>query len=191
MILLATSMDAEHAFSRGGLTVSRLRHSLNDTSVRASALLASWSSIPTIVPETETIALLKSHIRKHGGHDDGHDCAGGRAGAEQALRASSRASGSSHVGRQSRPSTPSSTPVAGSSQAACSVPGPSVVKPKAISRSSSAASITSDRCTKDQTRALLAASGSKTKTPRTAASVSQAADPAEDVEITCILSDSE
>ena len=188
MILLATSMDAEHAFSRGGLTVSRLRHSLNDTSVRASALLASWSSIPTIVPETETIALLKSHIRKHGGHDDGHDCAGGRAGAEQALRASSRASGSSHVGRQSRPSTPSSTPVAGSSQAACSVPGPSVVKPKAISRSSSAASITSDARRKDQasTRALLAASGSKKRERRAAPKRND-----DDLEVIVVSSESE
>ncbi|KAI1788246.1 hypothetical protein LXA43DRAFT_894916, partial [Ganoderma leucocontextum] len=45
-IIVATSTDAERAFSRGGLTISRLRHSLNDASVRASALLASWSTIP-------------------------------------------------------------------------------------------------------------------------------------------------
>ena len=39
----ATSTDAECAFSRGGLTVSRLRHSLGDASIRVSALLGSWA----------------------------------------------------------------------------------------------------------------------------------------------------
>lgn len=138
--LLATSTDAERAFSRGGLTVSRLCHSLNDASVHASALLASWSSIPDIVPETETIALLKAHIRKNcGGRDDDDGPPGGLAGVAKGSQASCEAPGISRTGskrssQQSRPSTPSGAPAAGSSHAASAVPGPSVIKPKAVSR---------------------------------------------------------
>ena len=52
----ATSSDAERAFSRGRLTVSRLRHSLNDASVRANTLLGSWSAIPGLVSEPDILA---------------------------------------------------------------------------------------------------------------------------------------
>lgn len=52
---LATSCDAEHAFSRGRLTVSRLRHSLADESVRANTLLGSWALLDGIVPERKII----------------------------------------------------------------------------------------------------------------------------------------
>ncbi|PIL35261.1 hypothetical protein GSI_01986 [Ganoderma sinense ZZ0214-1] len=153
----ATSTDAERAFSRGGLTVSRLRHSLNDASVRASALLASWASVPDLISEPDTITLLKTHIRKNRGGRDGGDGppggpAGGLAGANKSSHATSATLGLSRAGsKNSRPSTPSG------------VPGPSVPKPKAISRSSSTASLKSDSHRKDQktTRALLAASGSK------------------------------
>ncbi|RPD53478.1 hypothetical protein L226DRAFT_443259, partial [Lentinus tigrinus ALCF2SS1-7] len=55
----ATSTDVERAFSRGRLTVSRLRHSLGDASVRASTLLGSWSRIPDLVAEREVIAHLR------------------------------------------------------------------------------------------------------------------------------------
>ena len=54
----ATSVDAERAFSRGRLTVSRLRHSLSDASVRANTVLGSWAGIPGLVDEKEMIALL-------------------------------------------------------------------------------------------------------------------------------------
>ena len=56
--LSATSTDAERAFSRGRLTVSRLRHSLSDASVRANTVLGSWARIDGLVPEKETIAYL-------------------------------------------------------------------------------------------------------------------------------------
>ena len=56
---IATSVEAERAFSRGRLTVSRLRHSLSDASVRASTLLGSWASIPALVPETDVITLIR------------------------------------------------------------------------------------------------------------------------------------
>lgn len=60
--MTASSIDLECGFSRGGLTVSKLRHSLSDQSVRASTILRSWirSGIPEIVQEAE----LLEHIRK-------------------------------------------------------------------------------------------------------------------------------
>lgn len=59
--MIASSTDLECGFSRGGLTVSKLRHSLSDQSVRASTILGSWirSGIPEIVREAE----LLEHIR--------------------------------------------------------------------------------------------------------------------------------
>ena len=54
----ATSVDAERAFSRGCLTVSCLRHSLNDASVRANTVLGSWARIPGLVAEDEMIEML-------------------------------------------------------------------------------------------------------------------------------------
>ncbi|PIL32937.1 hypothetical protein GSI_05055 [Ganoderma sinense ZZ0214-1] len=55
----ATSMDAERAFLRGRLTVSRLRHSLSDQSVRASTVLGSWARYSELVPEADAIELLR------------------------------------------------------------------------------------------------------------------------------------
>lgn len=59
----ATSTDAERAFSRGGLTVSRLRHSLGDASIRASALLGSWARVDGLVDEADAIGILKGKLR--------------------------------------------------------------------------------------------------------------------------------
>lgn len=52
-------MDAERAFSRGRLTVSRLRHSLSDETVRASTVLSSWARYPDLVPEGDAMDLLR------------------------------------------------------------------------------------------------------------------------------------
>lgn len=63
MPFAATSTDAERAFSRGGLTVSRLRHSLGDASIRASALLGSWARVDGIVDEADAVEILKTKLR--------------------------------------------------------------------------------------------------------------------------------
>ncbi|EIW52247.1 uncharacterized protein TRAVEDRAFT_136039, partial [Trametes versicolor FP-101664 SS1] len=63
----ATSTDSERSFSRGRLTVSRLRHSLSDESVRTGTVLGSWSDIPELVPEAEVVSLLTEKSRKTGG----------------------------------------------------------------------------------------------------------------------------
>ncbi|KAF8579674.1 hypothetical protein K439DRAFT_1359061 [Ramaria rubella] len=41
---IATSTDTECAFSGGGLTISRMRHSLSDASTRAASVLTLWGS---------------------------------------------------------------------------------------------------------------------------------------------------
>ncbi len=61
---IATSTDAERAFSRGHLTVSRLRHSLNEESVRTSTVLGSWANIPDLIPEEDIIDFIKSSSRR-------------------------------------------------------------------------------------------------------------------------------
>ncbi|TFK79534.1 hypothetical protein K466DRAFT_474560, partial [Polyporus arcularius HHB13444] len=58
IILLATSVDAERAFSHGRLTVSRLRRSLADESVCANTVLGSWARINDLIPEKEVIDFL-------------------------------------------------------------------------------------------------------------------------------------
>ena len=63
----ATSTESERAFSRGRITVSRLRHSLSDESVRASTVLGSWARIPGLVPEK---AILKRFRKRKSGEDD-------------------------------------------------------------------------------------------------------------------------
>ncbi|KAF8583884.1 hypothetical protein K439DRAFT_1311297, partial [Ramaria rubella] len=51
----ATLTDTEHAFSRGGLTVSCMRHSLSDTSTCAASVLASWGSIESLIPIAQIV----------------------------------------------------------------------------------------------------------------------------------------
>jgi hypothetical protein len=62
---VATSTDVERAFSKGGLTVSRLRHSLSDVSTRASTVLGSWVALndaicQSVVPKDDIIELFKN-----------------------------------------------------------------------------------------------------------------------------------
>ena len=57
-LCIATSVDAERAFSRGRLMVNRLRTALSDKSVRAGTVLASWAKVDGLVDETEAIAVL-------------------------------------------------------------------------------------------------------------------------------------
>ena len=54
----ATSTDVERAFSRGRLTVSRMRHSLSDASTRAATVLSSWMAVPGLMPESEILQVF-------------------------------------------------------------------------------------------------------------------------------------
>ena len=62
-LCLASSCDVERGFSRGGLTVSKLRHGLSDESTRASTVLHAWSQIPGLIPENEIIQVFKDKCR--------------------------------------------------------------------------------------------------------------------------------
>ncbi|KAJ7110445.1 hypothetical protein C8R44DRAFT_634021, partial [Mycena epipterygia] len=65
----ATSTDVERAFSRGGLTVSKMRHSLSDESTRAASVLGSWCNLPGAIPQEEIIALFKEKAKRPRGKD--------------------------------------------------------------------------------------------------------------------------
>jgi hypothetical protein len=57
-LYLATSTDVERAFSCGGLTVSKMCHSLSDKSMRAASVLGAWCDLPGAVPRDEIIAVF-------------------------------------------------------------------------------------------------------------------------------------
>jgi hypothetical protein len=57
-IYTASSTDVERAFSKGGLTVSRFRHSLSDDSTRFSAVVGTWTKIPNAIPHEEIVSLF-------------------------------------------------------------------------------------------------------------------------------------
>jgi len=56
--LVATSTDVECAFSCGGLTVSKMHHSLSDESVHAATVLGSWCQFPDAIPWDEIEAAF-------------------------------------------------------------------------------------------------------------------------------------
>lgn len=67
-VIIATAADAERAFSRGGLNVSKLRHALSDESVRAATVVASWekSGIQELLPEGQLIAHVQEKPKRSG-----------------------------------------------------------------------------------------------------------------------------
>ncbi|EAU88633.2 hypothetical protein CC1G_01006 [Coprinopsis cinerea okayama7 len=60
----ATSTDAERAFSRGGLTVSKLRHALSAKSVRATTVLGSWAEHDWVIPRAKLYEHFKTKKRR-------------------------------------------------------------------------------------------------------------------------------
>jgi hypothetical protein len=55
----ATSTDVERAFSRGGLTVSKMRHSLSDESTRAASVLGAWCDLSGAIPRDEILEVFR------------------------------------------------------------------------------------------------------------------------------------
>jgi hypothetical protein len=60
MVYIASSCGVEHGFSQGGLTVTKLRHTLSDESTQVSTVLHSWSEIPSLIPEADIIEMFKN-----------------------------------------------------------------------------------------------------------------------------------
>jgi hypothetical protein len=56
---MATSTDVEHAFSKGGLTVSKMCHSLSEESTRAASVLGSWCTFPDLIPRNKIVSVFK------------------------------------------------------------------------------------------------------------------------------------
>jgi hypothetical protein len=61
---LAASTDVERAFSCGGLTVSKMCHSLKDESVRAATLVGSWVSFPGVILHDELVKTLDEKSKR-------------------------------------------------------------------------------------------------------------------------------
>jgi len=68
MLILASSTDVECTFSYGGLTVSKMQHSLSDKSTWAATILGSWCMLPGAIPQNEIITAFK----KKGKHPKGN-----------------------------------------------------------------------------------------------------------------------
>ena len=66
---VATSTDVERAFSKGGLTVSKMRHSLSDESTRAACVLGSWCDFPGAVPREDIMIAFKDKGKRDKGKE--------------------------------------------------------------------------------------------------------------------------
>ncbi|KIM78749.1 hypothetical protein PILCRDRAFT_75126, partial [Piloderma croceum F 1598] len=64
LFIPATSTDVEHAFSCGGLTVSKMHHSLSDQSTHAASVLGAWCDLLVLCHEMRS--WLSSKIRASG-----------------------------------------------------------------------------------------------------------------------------
>ena len=60
----ATFTDVERAFLHGGLTVSKLRHSLTDKSTCCSFVLGSWAELPGFVPFESIVEKFKEKSQR-------------------------------------------------------------------------------------------------------------------------------
>ena len=69
LFCVATSTDVERAFSRGGLTVSKMRHSLSDKSTQAAAVIGSWCDFPGAIPREEIMEAFKDKSKRGKGKD--------------------------------------------------------------------------------------------------------------------------
>jgi hypothetical protein len=63
-LYVATSTDVERAFSRGGLTASKMRHSLSDQSTRAATVLGAWCDLPGAIPREEIAAGFRDKNKR-------------------------------------------------------------------------------------------------------------------------------
>lgn len=66
-VTVASSTDVERAFSHGGLTVSKMRHSLSDESTRAATVVGAWCSLPGAIPKNEIITAFKEKSKRRKG----------------------------------------------------------------------------------------------------------------------------
>jgi hypothetical protein len=58
----------ERAFSRGGLTVSKMRHSLSDETTRAASVLGAWCDLPGAIPREDIMEVFKEKSKRPKGN---------------------------------------------------------------------------------------------------------------------------
>ena len=68
---LASSTDVERAFSRGGLTVSKMCHSLSDESTCVASVVGSWCELPGAIDQSKIIESFKEKRRRPKGMTTG------------------------------------------------------------------------------------------------------------------------
>lgn len=64
--IIASSTDVERSFSKGGQTVSRFRHSLDDESARASTVVGAWTTLDGAINRSEIVTLFKNKRSRKG-----------------------------------------------------------------------------------------------------------------------------
>jgi hypothetical protein len=69
----AASTDVERAFSHGGLTVSKMRHSLSDQLIRVVTVLGSWCQLPGLIPRDELVTSFNNKSKRPRGREDNSD----------------------------------------------------------------------------------------------------------------------
>ena len=62
MWVLASSVDAERAFSSGRLQISHLQHSMNSQTFRAQMAVGSWAQSPLYPGFDQMVGIVKSEM---------------------------------------------------------------------------------------------------------------------------------
>ncbi|KAJ7577671.1 hypothetical protein C8J56DRAFT_798413 [Mycena floridula] len=72
-MILATSCDTEHGFSRSGLMVSKHHYMLSDDSIQAGTVISSWSKVPGLIEEVKCIKFFNNKHKwlNNGGRGEG------------------------------------------------------------------------------------------------------------------------
>jgi hypothetical protein len=60
----------EHAFSCGGLTISKIHHSLSNESTRAATVLSLWCNFSPAIPHDDIIANFRNKSKRPKGGKD-------------------------------------------------------------------------------------------------------------------------
>jgi hypothetical protein len=68
-----SSTDIERGFSRGGLTVTKLRHNLSDESTHATTMIHSWSNVEGLIPDQDIIKLFQDKSKRQNGGSESSD----------------------------------------------------------------------------------------------------------------------
>ena len=67
LFYVATSTDVESSFSWGGLTVSKMWHSLSDESNDVAAIIGSWCDFPSAIPREDIVETFKDKSKRSKG----------------------------------------------------------------------------------------------------------------------------